>query len=250
MTPLLELCDVTVKYGHVTAVEGVSFSIAPGESMALLGSNGAGKTTILRAVGRLLRFHGGEVVSGEVRLDGKVLRKESPADLVAAGVSQALEGRRIFADLTVRDNLRLGAFARQARSSANDRYEQMMTLFPRLHEREQSKGGLLSGGEQQMLAIARALMSGPRLLLLDEPSLGLAPIVIQEIAVRLQEINATGTAILLVDQTVTLPAAVTSHACLLESGSIRRRGVTKELLADSVVLESYLGIDSRHGEVN
>ena len=250
MSPLLELRNVTVRYGHVTAVENISFSIGAGDSMALLGPNGAGKTTILRAIGRLLRFNGGQVVSGDVLLDGNVLRKETPADLVTAGVSQVLEGRRIFTDLSVRENLRLGAYAPRARSEANEQYDRMMTLFPRLKQREQSKGGLLSGGEQQMLAIARALMSRPRLLLLDEPSLGLAPIVIKEIGELLQQIRAAGTAILLVDQTVTLPSTVTTTASLLEAGRIRRQGPTHDLLADSVVLESYLGIQSTAGEAS
>lgn len=244
MSALLELRDVTVRYGHVTAVEGVSFCVDEGQALALLGSNGAGKTTILRAIGRLLPFHGGEIVSGEILLAGQSLARKSPAQLVEAGVSQALEGRRIFADLTVRENLLLGAYTASARKQASQRYDQMMDLFGGLRTRESSRGGLLSGGEQQMLAIARALMSGPRLLLLDEPSLGLAPRIVEDIGLRLRDIRALGTAILLVDQAIALPGSVTDEACLIAAGTVQRRGPTKELLADASVLESYLGIST------
>lgn len=244
MNSLLELRGLSVHYGNVSAVERVDVSLEEGEAVALLGANGAGKTTILRAVGRLLRFHGGQVTEGEILLDGRPLRNQTPAQLVEAGVGQCLEGRHIFADLTVRDNLRLGAHTRRSRSGANARYDQMMELFPRLQDREQSRGALLSGGEQQMLAIARALMSAPRLLLLDEPSLGLAPLVVAEIGAILRRIRHDGTSILLVDQTTVLPAAVTDRAYLIETGCVRRTGLTADLLADGSVLESYLGLGS------
>jgi len=245
MSALLEVQGLTVRYGHVSALEDVSLRVDEGGAVALLGANGAGKTTMLRAIGRLLRFHGGEITEGHVILDGQPLRKQTPAELVEAGIAQCLEGRRIFSDLTVQENLRLGAFTHRARTAFADRYDEMMDIFPRLKERQQSSGALLSGGEQQMLAIARALMSRPRLLLLDEPSLGLAPLAVAEISRVLQDIQATGTALLLVDQTTTLPAATTDTAYLLETGRIRRGGSTSELLSDGSVLASYLGIEGQ-----
>ena len=235
---LLEVQEVTVRYGGaVLALEDVSLEVPVGETVALLGANGAGKTTLLRAVGGLLAYHGGAVVSGDIRFDGRSTRRADPARLVARGIAQTLEGRRVFANMTVGENLRLGAFAARVRGVRDDVFE----LFPILRERIDQPAGLLSGGQQQMLAIARALMAAPRLLLLDEPSLGLAPIVVGEIAEALNRIADAGTAILLADQSTTLALRATRRAHLLESGRALTSGPTGELLHDDAVRASYLG---------
>lgn len=248
MTALLEVRDLTVRYGKVTAVESVDLTLGEGGSIALLGANGAGKTTILRSIGRLLRFHGGSTVTGDILFEGKSTRGISPARLVDSGIGQCLEGRRIFGDMTVRDNLLLGAYVSRARRDSRRRYDEMLQMFPALQKHEGTYGAMLSGGEQQMLAIARALMSQPRLLLLDEPSLGLAPLMIEEIGRILRRISEMGTAIVLVDQTVALPAAATDYAYLLDMGNIAGEGPTATLLADDAVRRSYLGIANANGD--
>jgi ABC-type branched-subunit amino acid transport system ATPase component len=232
----------------VLALQDVSLEIPRGGSVALLGANGAGKTTMLRAVGGLLGYHGGRVVSGDIRFDGRSIARSDASKLVAGGIAQALEGRRIFADLTVAENLRLGSFAADRKRESGVR-EEVLELFPILRERLDQRAGLLSGGQQQMLAIARALMAQPQLLLLDEPSLGLAPIVVGEIAEALRRINATGTSVLLADQNTTLALYVSGHAYLLESGSLRADGATQKLLLDDAVRASYLGTSGGHDEV-
>jgi branched-chain amino acid transport system ATP-binding protein len=239
---LLEVSGIRVTYGGaVLALEDASLVVPEGGSVALLGANGAGKTTLLRAVGGLLRHHHGEVRAGEVRFDGRSIAGVDASKLVAGGIAQCLEGRRVFAGLTVEENLRVGAFAQRARGAEQARRQEMLELFPRLAERLSQPAGVLSGGEQQMLAIARAMMAGPRLLLLDEPSLGLAPLVVAEIGVVLRRINASGMAILLVDQSTTLALHVTDHAYLLENGRTSADGPTRELLSDDRVRASYLG---------
>ncbi len=243
---LLEVQQVQVRYGGaVLALEHVSLDVHAGATVALLGANGAGKTTLLRAIGGLLAYHGGAVVSGDIRFDGRSTLRSDAARLVARGLAQTLEGRRVFADLTVGQNLRLGAFTARERGIRRD----VLELFPILGERLDQPAGLLSGGQQQMLAIARALMARPRLLLLDEPSLGLAPIVVGEIAEALQRIAAAGTAILLADQSTTLALRATGHAHLLESGRVRMSGATDELLLDDAVRASYLGTAGGHALV-
>jgi branched-chain amino acid transport system ATP-binding protein len=235
---LLEMQEVTVRYGGaVLALEDVSLDVAAGGAVALLGANGAGKTTLLRAVGGLLAYHGGAVVSGDIRFDGRSTRRADAARLVARGLAQTLEGRRVFAGLTVGQNLRLGAFTARERGIRAD----VLELFPILAERLDQPAGLLSGGQQQMLAIARALMARPRLLLLDEPSLGLAPIVVGEIGEALNRIAAEGTAIVLADQSTTLALHITRQAHLLENGRLVASGPTAELLRDDAVRASYLG---------
>jgi branched-chain amino acid transport system ATP-binding protein len=239
---LLEVEELRVTYGGVVlAVDGVSFSVPEGGAVALLGANGAGKTTALRAVTGLLRFHGGQVTSGSIRFAGRSIVRTDAASLVAAGIAQVLEGRRIFADLTVAENLRVGAFAGRARRREREVREELGQLFPVLAERSDQPAGLLSGGQQQMLAIARALMSQPRLLLLDEPSLGLAPRVVAEIGQALRTINERGCAVLLVEQSTALALRATEYAYLLETGRIRAHAPTAELLADERVRASYLG---------
>jgi branched-chain amino acid transport system ATP-binding protein len=245
----LEITDLCVRYGAVLAVAGVTLEIPSGGSVALLGANGAGKTTMLRAIGGLLGYHGGRVVAGDIRFEGRSIVGRDASRLVAAGIGQALEGRRVFADLTVAENLRLGAFAAADSSRTASVRDEMLELFPILRERLDQRAGLLSGGQQQMLAIARAVMAQPRLLLLDEPSLGLAPIVVAEIAAALERINERGTSILLADQNTTLALHASGHAYLLESGCLRADGPTQELLLDDMCRESYLGTSSGHDQV-
>jgi len=239
---MLEVRDLTVTYGAVLALDAVSLEEAEGGSTCLLGPNGAGKTTLLRAVSGLLRFHGGRIVSGEVRYAGQVVTGADASRLVAAGVAQVLEGRRVFTNLSVEENLRAGQLRARHRSAARQR-ERVLALFPRLAERLGQAAGLLSGGEQQMLAIARALMSSPRLLLLDEPSLGLAPLVTRGIGAALAEINADGVTLLVVEQSSALAQAIARHGYLIETGSIRASGPTAELLADEQVRATYLGVN-------
>jgi branched-chain amino acid transport system ATP-binding protein len=243
----LEVNGLSVRYGAVLALHEVSLELPAGGAVALLGANGAGKTTMLRTIGGLLGYHGGRVAGGDVRFEGRSITGLDAARLVASGIGQALEGRRVFADLTVAENLRLGAFA--ARRSEAQLRDQMLELFPPLREFLGQRAGLLSGGQQQMLAIARAIMAQPRLLLLDEPSLGLAPIVVSEIADALRRINESGTSILLSDQNTTLALHATGHAYLLENGCVCADGPTQELLLDDTVRAAYLGTSSGHEQV-
>jgi len=244
---LLEVEDVVVRYGGVMhALEGVTLTVPAAGAVALLGANGAGKTTLLRAVGGLLGYHRGAVVAGDIRFDGESTRRLDTARLVARGVAQTLEGRRVLGELTVAQNLRLGAFALGDRGREAELRDGVLKLFPILEQRLDQRAGLLSGGQQQMLAIGRALMADPRLLLLDEPSLGLAPIVVAEIAEALSRIRAQGTALLLADQSTALALRCTDTAYLLENGSIRATGPTAELLLDDELRASYLGTASGH----
>jgi ABC-type branched-subunit amino acid transport system ATPase component len=239
---LLEIDRLRVTYGGtVLALEQASLTVPEGGAVALLGANGAGKTTLLRAVGGLLRYHHGEIRGGEIRFRGESIGRADAARLVASGIAQSLEGRRVFAELTVEENLRCGAFVPRARAGAMARQAELLELFPRLAERLDNPAGLLSGGEQQMLAIARALMASVSLLLLDEPSLGLAPLVAAEIGRTLRQINASGTAVLLVDQSTTLALHATDHAYLMVNGRTVADGPTPTLLSDDRVRESYLG---------
>jgi branched-chain amino acid transport system ATP-binding protein len=243
--PLLELRALSVVYGGVHALESISLSVPRGGAVSLLGPNGAGKTTVLRAVSGLLGFHGGRVTSGEVRFDGENVTGTFAYKLVRNGIAQVLEGRHVFADLTVEENLRAGAFSRRDRSRIAGRVDEMVDLFPVLGERRRQAAGLLSGGEQQMLAIARALMGEPRLLMLDEPSLGLAPLVVLSIGRALRAVRKAGVAILLVEQSSALATAVTDYGYLLETGQIRADGPTSELVSDSSVREVYLGVHAK-----
>ncbi|HTN24175.1 MAG TPA: ATP-binding cassette domain-containing protein [Solirubrobacteraceae bacterium] len=239
---LLEVDDVVVRYGGVVlALERVSLQVPQAGAVALLGANGAGKTTLLRAVGGLLGYHHGAIVSGEIRFDGVSTRRLDAARLVARGVAQTLEGRRVLAELTVAQNLQLGAFALRDRRREAELLEEVLTLFPGLSDRLDQRAGLLSGGQQQMLAIGRALLAGPRLLLLDEPSLGLAPVVVAGIAEALLRIRERGTAILLADQSTALALRATDTAFLLENGRVRATGPTDQLLLDDELRASYLG---------
>jgi branched-chain amino acid transport system ATP-binding protein len=216
---------------------GVSFDVQQGEVVALLGANGAGKSTTLRAISGLLRH-----AAGTVTLDGQPLDGLAPAEIVARGVVHVPEGRKLFPEMTVRDNLLLGGFHRSARPHQAARLEQVFAIFPRLRERHRQLAGTLSGGEQQMVAIGRGLMAGPRILMLDEPSLGLAPILVEEMFRVVEEIHRQGVTVLLVEQNTEHALAVAQRGFVLESGRVVITGTGPELLADARVREAYLGL--------
>jgi branched-chain amino acid transport system ATP-binding protein len=238
----LAVHNLEVVYNDVVlALRGVSLEVPAGAIVTLLGANGAGKTTLLRAVTGLLRVHDGEATKGQVALDGRPLAKLGAAQIVRAGVAQVMEGRRVFAELTVEENLRTGAFTRD-RAAADAARAHALELFPILKERLRSTAGYLSGGEQQMLAIARALMAGPRLLLLDEPSLGLAPRIVAQIRDIIVAINRGGTSVLLIEQNARMALSIASHGYVMETGRIVLEGSADALLADRDVQEFYLGV--------
>jgi ABC-type branched-subunit amino acid transport system ATPase component len=240
---LLEVRDLSVSYaGAVRALQGVDMSVAPGSAVAVLGSNGAGKSTLLRAVSGTLGLQDGAITGGAITFDGRDLAGVEPALLVRMGIVQAPEGRRIFGDLTVEENLRAGATTvkdKAARARARDR---VFDLFPRLAERRTQRGALLSGGEQQMLAIGRALMSEPKLLLLDEPSLGLAPKLVEQIGEVVREINRQGTSVVLVEQNAAMALTVADRAFVLEVGRVTLQGSAEDLARSDEVRERYLGV--------
>ena len=234
---LLELQAVDALYGRVRALRGVSISVDQGEVVALIGSNGAGKTTTLRTISGLMH-----PPSGTITFAGKDIGRLAAHDIVGLGICQSPEGRRLFPRMQVIDNLRMGAFLRKDAGGIQKDMERVFELFPRLKERVTQLAGTLSGGEQQMLAIGRALMSKPKLLMLDEPSLGLAPILVETIFQIVREINAQGIPILLVEQNATKALEVAHRAYVLETGSIVKTGTGKELLSSPDVQRAYLGI--------
>ncbi|OIQ97736.1 high-affinity branched-chain amino acid transport ATP-binding protein LivF [mine drainage metagenome] len=236
MSVLLRVNDLAVAYGHIEAVKGISFCLNEGEITALVGANGAGKSTTLQALSGLHRAKGGSVVFREEEVIGL-----PPHEIVRRGIVQVAEGRAILTTLTVRENLDLGAYTRRDRAGVNDSLQQVFHLFPRLKDRADQYAGNLSGGEQQMLAIGRALMAKPRLLLLDEPSMGLAPILVQEIFRTLVEINRSGLTILLVEQNVRQALKIAAHGYVLETGKIVLADSGARLLGDPKVVEHYLG---------
>jgi branched-chain amino acid transport system ATP-binding protein len=234
---LLELKGVDALYGRVRALRGVTINVDQGEVVALIGSNGAGKTTTLRTISGLMH-----PPSGSITFDGKDISRMAAHDIVGLGICQSPEGRRLFARMQVIDNLRMGAFLRKDRDGVQKDMDRVFELFPRLKERTTQLAGTLSGGEQQMLAIGRALMSKPKLLMLDEPSLGLAPILVETIFQIVREINAQGIPILLVEQNATKALEVAHRAYVLETGTIVKSGSGKELLSSPDVQRAYLGI--------
>lgn len=241
----LVLENVTVRYGSTTRVlDDVSLDVPPGKVVALMGVNGAGKTTVARTVTGMLGFHGGRVMSGRISWAGRNVTGRSATSMVRAGVSQTLEGRRVFAGLTVDQNLIAGGMTQRDRKALRDRRDWLLRLFPRLEERMQQKAGLLSGGEQQMLALARALMQSPRLLVLDEPSLGLAPKIVEQIAATISAIRAAGTSVLLIEQNATMALSVSDHGYLISQGRITRSGPSPELLSDPDIQTFYLGLET------
>ena len=242
-TPILEVRNLEVVYSDVILVlRGVSITVPTGAIVALLGANGAGKTTLLRAVTGLLHVHRGKVTKGSVELAGRNITHDDPAAIVRRGLAQVMEGRRIFPPLTVEENLRTGGFTRKDKSELKASYERVMELFPKLGERRRQVAGYLSGGEQQMLAIGRALMASPELLLLDEPSLGLAPLIVEQIRDIIVDINAHGTSVLLVEQNATMALSIAHHGYVMETGHIVKEGAGKVLLADKDIQEFYLGV--------
>jgi branched-chain amino acid transport system ATP-binding protein len=234
--PILEIREVHTYYGHVHALKGISLSIEPGEIVALIGANGAGKTTTLRTVSGLLRPRDGDIL-----INGKSLKAIPAHEIVFMGVSHAPEGRKIFSTLTVNENLNMGAYTLSNKTRIEEHREHVFTLFPRLKERRNQLAGTLSGGEQQMLAIGRALMSDPKVLLLDEPSLGLAPLLVRAIFDIVREINRSGTTILLVEQNARAALKLAHKGYVLETGSIVLSGPAATLLADERVRKAYLG---------
>ena len=240
---MLVLQDVAVTYQNVVpAVRGVSLEVPDRTVVALLGVNGAGKTTIMRAISGLLNIHKASIVGGTILFNGERIDQLTTTQRVQLGISQVLEGRRLFADLTVDENLRSGAIASYNATTMRRAYDRVMDLFPALRQHRNTHAGYLSGGEQQMVAIGRGLMSNPRLLLLDEPSLGLAPFMVQQIRTIIAEIHASGTAVLLVEQNAQMALSVAQHGYVLETGRVVLSQSASELLKDESVRKFYLGL--------
>ena len=234
---LLELQGIDAFYGRIQALRKMSINVDKGEVVALIGSNGAGKTTTLRTISGLMHPQ-----SGTIKFDGKDITQTGPARIVQLGICQSPEGRRLFARMTVLDNLVMGAYSRNDRPGIASDMERVFTLFPRLKERRTQIAGTLSGGEQQMLAMGRALMARPKVLMLDEPSLGLAPILVETIFSIIREINSQGTTVLLVEQNAHKALEVAHRGYVLETGSIVKTGTGQELLASEEVQKAYLGM--------
>jgi branched-chain amino acid transport system ATP-binding protein len=236
MADMLEIKDIHVYYGAIHAIKGVSLTVRQGEIVTLIGSNGAGKSTTLRTVSGLLKPK-----EGDILFEGESIAGRPAQSIVKLGISQVPEGRRIFANMTVMENLELGAFTRDDSDGIEADMKMVFERFPRLLERKEQAAGTLSGGEQQMLAMGRALMSRPRLLLLDEPSMGLAPLLIREIFNIIVDINKTGTTVLLVEQNANMALSIAHRAYVLETGRIALSGDAKELAASEEVRKAYLG---------
>jgi branched-chain amino acid transport system ATP-binding protein len=231
-------------------VQGVSLEVPDQMVVALLGANGAGKTTIMRAISGLLQLHKASIVRGSIFFEGERIDRLNATQIVQRGIAQVLEGRRLFADLTVEENLRTGAISARDPAGVKRAYARVMELFPALRDRLKSHAGYLSGGEQQMVAIGRALMTNPRLLLLDEPSLGLAPFIVQQIGAIIAEINASGTAVLLVEQNAHMALSVAHHGYVLETGKVVLNQPAEALFQDERVRKFYLGLHKDGGYAN
>lgn len=234
MSELLRIEDLKVNYGGIKAVKGISLSVEEGQIVTLIGANGAGKSTTLRSISGLVKPAGGKIT-----FKGEDITGMDPTAIVTRGITMAPEGRHIFPDMTVLENLKIGAYLRK--DDLTKDLDRVFTLFPRLKEREWQQGGTLSGGEQQMLAVGRAMMANPVLMMLDEPSLGLAPLVVKAIFETLVEINKQGVTILLIEQNANMALQVASSAYVLETGNITMQGGGKELLQDERIREAYLG---------
>lgn len=245
---MLAVENLEVVYNDVILVlRGISLEVPNGKIVALLGANGAGKTTTLRAITGLLDVHEGDITKGSITLDAKTITRADPSDRVKLGISQVMEGRRVFAEMTVEDNLRTGAYINRNGSKVKEAHDRVMTLFPRLEERRNATAGYLSGGEQQMLAIGRALMQDPKVLILDEPSLGLAPLLVQEVRDIIVEINEQGTSVLLIEQNANMALSIAHRGYIMETGKMVMDGDPQKLLKDEDVKEFYLGLHA-HGE--
>jgi branched-chain amino acid transport system ATP-binding protein len=237
---MLEVSNLEVVYNDVVLVlRGLSIEVPDGEIVALLGANGAGKTTTIRAITGLLSVHEGDITKGSITWNGDSIEKRDPAAIVRSGITQVMEGRRIFAEMTVDENLRTGAFTQRAGKEA---YDRVYNMFPVLAKRRRDTAGYLSGGEQQMLAIGRALMADPELLILDEPSLGLAPMLVQQIRDTIVEINESGVSVLLIEQNANMALSIASTGYIMETGKVVMDGDSEKLLKDEDVQEFYLGL--------
>jgi branched-chain amino acid transport system ATP-binding protein len=242
---MLEIANLEVVYNEVILVlRGLSLNVPDGEIIALLGSNGAGKTTTLRAITGLLDIHDGKVTKGSVTFDGERVDGLEAGAIVRRGIKQVMEGRRVFAEMTVDENLTAGGYTNRNRTAVATAYDRVMTLFPRLAERRKQVSGYLSGGEQQMLAIARGLMTDPKLLVLDEPSLGLAPMLVQQIRDIIVDINKQGTSVLLIEQNAAMALSIATTGYIMETGKVVMDGPAAKLLHDEDVKEFYLGLHS------
>jgi branched-chain amino acid transport system ATP-binding protein len=243
---VLEVSNLEVVYNEVILVlRGLSLVVPEGRVVALLGANGAGKTTVLRAVSGLLDMHQGVITKGTITFDGRRLDQMQPAAIVRAGVSQVMEGRRTFADMTVDENLTCGAYTNTDKAAVATARQRVFDLFPRIYERRGQLAGYMSGGEQQMLAIGRALMAAPKLLILDEPSLGLAPKLIEQIRDIVVDINRQGTSVLLIEQNAVMALSIADHGYIIETGKVVMDGDAATLRSDDDVREFYLGL---HGD--
>ncbi|MGI6298685.1 MAG: ABC transporter ATP-binding protein [Saccharofermentanales bacterium] len=238
MNPILDVRNLEYHYGEIYAVKNISFSINEGEIVAIIGSNGAGKTTTLRAINGLL----GKISGGEIHFDGHRIDTMPTHKITGLGLCQVLEGRIVFPQLTVRENLMMGAFLQKDKVFIKNQLDYVCDLFPRLLERENQNAGTLSGGEQQMLAVARALMSKPKMLMMDEPSMGLAPLVVKDIFSTIEKINNDGVTILLVEQNARAALKIANRAYVIETGELIMEGSAHELLEDKAVQKAYLGV--------
>jgi branched-chain amino acid transport system ATP-binding protein len=243
---MLEVANLEVVYNDVVLVlRGLSIEVRDGQIVALLGANGAGKTTCLRAITGLLDIHEGDITKGSVTWDDERIGGKDASYIVKAGISQVMEGRRVFAEMSIDDNLRTGAVTNKSSASIKEAYDRVMDMFPSLATRRKDTAGYLSGGEQQMLAIGRALMANPKLLILDEPSLGLAPMLVQQIRDIIVEINEQGTSVLLIEQNARMALSIANYGYIMETGKVVMDGDPSKLLGDEDVQEFYLGL---HGE--
>ncbi len=246
---MLEVANLEVVYNEVILVlRGLSIEVPDNQIVALLGANGAGKTTTVRAVAGLLDVHEGDITKGSITFNGEDISKAKPSHIVESGITQVMEGRRVFAELTVDENLTTGAFTVRDKGANAAAYERVMDLFPVLKPRRRDTAGYLSGGEQQMLAIGRALMASPKLLILDEPSLGLAPMLIEQIRDIITDINKQGVAVLLIEQNAMMALSIAHYGYIMESGKVVMDGEPGKLLADEDVREFYLGMRGEGGE--
>ncbi|MCU6482409.1 ABC transporter ATP-binding protein [Arthrobacter sp. A2-55] len=236
MMAMLEFENVEVFYGKIQALRGIDVRVEEGEIVALLGNNGAGKTTTLSAASAIVKAH-----AGRISFDGKDITRAKPWEVVAAGLIHVPEGRRIFSTLSVLENLQLGGYLVKDSATVQKRLKDVFELLPLLAERRSQQGGTLSGGEQQMLAIGRALIAGPRMLMLDEPSMGLAPLIVAQVMDVIREVNANGTTVLLVEQNARAALKITSRGYVIENGVTTMTGTGAELMADSRIVEAYLG---------
>jgi branched-chain amino acid transport system ATP-binding protein len=245
---VLEVTNLEVVYNEVILVlRGLSIEVPDGQIVALLGANGAGKTTTLRSISGLLDVHNGNITKGSITFNGVDLSGTKPAGIVHAGITQVMEGRRVFAEMTVHENLICGGVTVKDKAKTKASYDRVMELFPRLQERRTQVAGYMSGGEQQMLAIGRAMMADPKLLILDEPSLGLAPMLVEQIRDIIVDINKSGTSVLLIEQNAMMALSIADYGYIMENGKVVMDGTPDKLLADDDVKEFYLGLHSDGG---